>query len=57
MTDKEVQWIRLNQISKMAASILSKNIIDKNKLKQLDIEVSAMLRQLGSNKRFFKRLS
>lgn len=57
MNHKEAQWIRLNQISKMAADILTQDIINKKQLKQLDIEVSAMLRHLSSTKKFFKRLS
>lgn len=57
MTNKEVQWIRLNHISKIAKSILDRDIIDKQQIKQLDIEISAMLKVVSSHKRFFKRLS
>ncbi len=57
MDSKKAAWIRLAQISNLAQDIIDKNIIDYKKTKELDMEVSAMLRQLSSNKKFFKRLS
>lgn len=57
MTQKEAQWIRVREIAKIAESILQNDILDKKKIQELDVEVSAMLRHLSSSKRFFKRLS
>lgn len=57
MTVKDAQWIRLNEISKMAQKILDDRIANRNLIKSIDIEVSAMLRSFSNDKRFFKRLS
>jgi len=56
MTDKEAHLIRLQKIAQLAESVTT-GIIDKSKVKELDMEISAMLRHLSSSKRFFKRLA
>lgn len=54
---KEANWIRLEEIAKIAKEVLENKVADKQQIKDLDMEVSAMLRSLASKKTFFKRLS
>jgi len=57
MTIKKAQWIRLNEISKIAQKILDDQIPNKQLVRSLDLEVSAMLRSFSKEMKFFKRLS
>ncbi len=57
MNEKEARWIRLREIAKIANAMLEDKVIDKSKVNSLDTEVTAMIRQISSYRKFFKRIS
>lgn len=57
MNEKEARWIRLREIAKIADAMLDEDIIDKSKVRSLDTEVTAMIKQISFSRKFFKRIT
>lgn len=53
----EAKWIRLSHIASMSEKILREKVINIDDVKQLDVEVTAMLKQMSRERKYFQRLS
>lgn len=47
--------IKLHRLAQLAQSIIDSSVLDKRKVREIDNEVSVILKELSASRRYFKR--